>query len=255
MRNPLSIYCFYKDEMESFGVTVPTWLPFLEGGGELVLVDTGSTDRSPEFAAALAASPMCYERYVTVRVEKRPWPDPMNWAAITQQAMDLCSRPWALRLDADEKLEGDPKALASVLKNLENLNRAQTEHFADGTYVLEGTIPVAMSGICVFLHEPETGVEQYRSRLHRHGWTWKYRIDPVPVPPPGEEGGVFMLLQNWICRVIHTRASIRPEALARAEGVLALAERLDGPLDAMARAHYQNAIDRARIYGKKEGEV
>ncbi|MCK9355572.1 MAG: hypothetical protein M0R22_00255 [Dehalococcoidia bacterium] len=254
MSNLLSIYCFYKNELESFGVTVPTWLPFLEGGGELVLVDTGSSDRSREWAGALAASPQVAAAGISVKSMGAPWPDPMNWAAITQQTMDLCSRPWRLRLDADEKLEGDPKALASVLRNLEQLAVDQGHSARDGL-LMPGTCPVALSGLCVFLHEPETGVEQYRSRLHRAGWTWKYRIDPVPVPPPGEEGGVFMLLQNWICRVIHTRASIRPDALARAEGVLELAEQLDGPLDGPAQVHYQNAIDRARIYGKKEGEI
>ena len=95
----------------------------------------------------------------------------------------------------------------------------------------------------------------HAARLHRGAWTWRYRIDPAPAPPAGEEGGVFLMLQDWICSVIHTRASIRPEALARMEGIYELAQRLDGPLDAMAEAHYHNGIERVRQWAKKEGEA
>jgi hypothetical protein len=247
MSRLLSLYCFFKDEIKTLPETVPTWLPFLDGGGELVLVDTGSTDASPEWAVEVARS--CPAGLgIDVRLERLPWPDPLNWAEITQQTMALCSRPWRMRLDADEKLAGDPRALTSVLANMEHLARLQDQHNA---FRVNGTIPVAVGGILVGLFEPETGVHQYRSRLHRGPWTWHYRIDPVPVPPVGEEGSVFLLLQDWVCHVIHTRASIRPEALARMEGVYELAQRLDGPLDAMAEAHYRNGIERVELWGKK----
>jgi glycosyltransferase involved in cell wall biosynthesis len=247
MSNLLSIYCFYKDELAIFPETVPTWLPFLAGGGELVLVDTGSSDGSPEWAAEVARSKP-EGLGIDVRCEKLPWPEPLDWASITAQTMALCSRSWRMRLDADEKLGGDPRALASVLKNMEHLARLQDQH---KDFIVDGAIPVAIGGLALGLYEPETGIHQYRSRLHRGPWRWRYRIDPAPVPPEGEEGGVFLLLQDWICHVVHTRASIRPEALARMEGVLELARRLDGPLDAMTEAHYQNGIDRVKEWSKK----
>lgn len=247
MSNLLSIYCFYKNERDVFPETIPTWLPFLADGGELVLVDTGSTDDSWAFCEEVARS--CPEGAgVTVRLERLPWPDPLDWAGITAQTMNLCSRPWRLRLDADEKLGGIPSAFDSVLRNLEHLARLQDQHAA---FNVSGSIPVALGGLCMGLFEPETGVHQYRSRCHRGAWRWRYRIDPAPVPPEGEEGGVFLLLQDWICHVIHTRASIRPEALARMEGVYELAQRLDGPLDAKAEAHYRNGIERVKEWAKK----
>jgi glycosyltransferase involved in cell wall biosynthesis len=250
----ISIYCFFKNEEALFPVTVPTWLPFAD---ELVLVDTGSTDGSLAWARGLSAAP---PDGVKVRVEQLPWPDPMNWALITKQTMDLCSLPWRLRIDADEKLAGDPRALRSVLNNFEKLVKLQER--ADFAYqaVRHGCFeepqyrPVAVGGLLLALSEPETGYTCWRSRLHRADWGWRYRIDPAPVPPEGQEGGVFLLLQNWICNTIHTRASIRPEALARAEGVLELAERLDGPLDPQTRAHYVEAVERARKYGQKGTE-
>lgn len=258
MSKLLSIYCFLKNERDVLPETLPTWLPFLAGGGELVLVDTGSDDGSWEFCEEVARS--CpFGAGINVRLERLPWPEPLNWALITEQTMNLCSRSWRMRLDADEKLAGDPSALASVLRNMEFLcgwqdlgyrSRRLDAAFADEP----PPIPVALGGLLLGLYEPETGIHQYRSRLHRGDWTWRYRIDPTPQPPAGEEGGVFLMLQDWICHVIHTRASIRPEALARMEGVYELAKRLDGPLDAMAEAHYQNGIERCRIWGKKEGE-
>ena len=234
MSNLLSIYCFFKNERDVLPEILPTWLPFLAGGGELVLVDTGSTDGSLEFAREVARSRPAGTG-IDVQVHELPWPDPTNWAAITEQVMNLCTRPWRLRIDADEKLAGDPRALESVLNNLETLCVCQEEVRSCGDSIVHvsGSIPVAIGGLLLGLFEPETGVHQYRSRLHRGAWTWRYRIDPAPAPPAGEEGGVFLMLQDWICSVIHTRASIRPEALARMEGIYELAQRLDGPLDAL----------------------
>lgn len=260
MSNLLSIYCFFKNERDVLPLIVPTWLAFLEGGGELVLVDTGSDDGSFEFAEEVARSCPAGTG-IDVQVHKLPWPNPTNWAAITEQCMNLCTRPWRLRIDADEALAGDPKALASVLTNMEHLCRLQEKDWpranAEALYasVRDGAIPVAIGGLLLGIIEPETGVHQYRSRLHRGAWTWRYRIDPAPAPPAGEEGGVFLMLQDWICHVVHTRASIRPEALSRMEGIYELAQELDGPLDAMAEQHYRNGIERCRIWGKKEGEV
>ena len=249
MSKLLSIYCFLKDERAVLPLTLPTWLPFLAEGGELVLVDTGSSDGSLEFAREVQRS--CPAGLgIDVQVLERPWPVPTNWAAITQESMGLCKRRWNLRIDADEALSGDPRAFASVLRNMEGLCNAQEEAFNDGSFS-SGLTPVAVGGLLLGIIEPETGVHQYRSRLHRGAWTWRYRIDPCPVPPAGEEGGVFLLLQDWICHVIHTRASIRPEALARMEGIYELAQRLDGPLDAMAEAHYRNGIERCRIWREK----
>jgi glycosyltransferase involved in cell wall biosynthesis len=246
----ISIYCFLKDEMEVLPRALPTWLPFCD---ELVLVDTGSTDGSLEWIKELERASRenpDWER-PRVRVESLPWPSPADWSLITQQTMDLCAEPWALRIDADETFKGDPAAFRSVMKNMEELCKRQQWAARDG---LISGLPVAVGGVLVWFEEPETGYTCWRSRLHRHrdGWTWRYRLDPTPVPPPGQEGGVFVMLQPWILTVEHLRSSVRGDALKRAEGLMEFVEELDGPQTGLARRHYQDAVDRIKLYGKVE---
>ncbi len=57
--------------------------------GELVVVDTGSTDATVAIAESFGA-----------RVLHRPWQDDFAWAR--NQALDAATRPWALVVDADE---------------------------------------------------------------------------------------------------------------------------------------------------------
>jgi glycosyltransferase involved in cell wall biosynthesis len=57
---------------------------------EIVIVDSGSTDRTAEIAARFGA-----------RFEHSPWP---GFRIQKQIALDRCSQPWVLCLDADEAL-------------------------------------------------------------------------------------------------------------------------------------------------------
>jgi tetratricopeptide (TPR) repeat protein len=58
---------------------------------EVVVVDTGSTDRTPEIARALDA-----------RVYDAPWRD--DFAAARNAALDRCRGEWILYIDADERV-------------------------------------------------------------------------------------------------------------------------------------------------------
>ena len=59
---------------------------------EICIVDTGSTDRTLEIAAAFAA-----------RVVQRPWRNDFAWAR--NEALALATKRWILVLDADEELD------------------------------------------------------------------------------------------------------------------------------------------------------
>lgn len=68
--------------------------------GEVVLVDSGSTDGTAEFAASLG-----------VRVVQQPW---LGYARQKNLAIGEAREPWVLLLDADEWLE--PPAIASLVE-------------------------------------------------------------------------------------------------------------------------------------------
>jgi tetratricopeptide (TPR) repeat protein len=64
---------------------------------EMVVVDTGSTDRTPELAEALGA-----------RVSEFPWCD--DFAAARNVALERCRGRWILYIDADEAVRPEPDA-------------------------------------------------------------------------------------------------------------------------------------------------
>ncbi len=69
-------------------------MPLVRGGrGEIIVLDSGSTDRTLEFAASFGA-----------KIFHEPW---KGFAAQKNSAIDKASGDWILQLDADEALEPD----------------------------------------------------------------------------------------------------------------------------------------------------
>jgi glycosyltransferase involved in cell wall biosynthesis len=84
---------------------LPRCLASLRGlVSEIVIVDSGSTDRTRDLAVEAGA-----------RVEARPWP---GYVAQKNTALALASQPWALNLDADEEVS--PELAASIRGLLAN---------------------------------------------------------------------------------------------------------------------------------------
>ena len=74
-----------------------------DGQGEIVIVDSGSTDRTLEIARARGA-----------KVFVEPW---KGFAAQKNSAMDKASGDWVLQLDADEALEPElTEEIAAALR-------------------------------------------------------------------------------------------------------------------------------------------
>jgi tetratricopeptide (TPR) repeat protein len=131
---------------------------------EVVVVDTGSADRTRAVAAGLGA-----------RVFDIPWPD--SFAAARNAALDRAEGAWAFRLDCDERLEpGSREELRALLAGLP----------AEST-----DPPVAFGVRC--RHEPAGGpaVELDEARLfpNRPDVRWRYRVHEQVAPSVLALGG------------------------------------------------------------------
>ena len=88
----ISVVIITKNEESNLPKTLESVLPLVrDGKGEIIVVDSGSTDRTLEIAKAYSAKIFC-----------EPW---KGFAAQKNSAMEKASCDWLLQLDADEALE------------------------------------------------------------------------------------------------------------------------------------------------------
>ena len=88
----LSVVLITQNEERNLLRTLESVMPLVrDGGGEIIVVDSGSTDRTVEIAQSYGA-----------RVFVEAW---KGFAAQKNSAMDKASIDWILQLDADEALE------------------------------------------------------------------------------------------------------------------------------------------------------
>jgi glycosyltransferase involved in cell wall biosynthesis len=100
----LSVAIITHNEEANIRRTLESVLPLVgDGRGEVIVVDSGSTDRTVEIARALGA-----------KVWSEPW---KGFAAQKSSAIDKASGEWVLSLDADESLEGDAERLIEQAMN------------------------------------------------------------------------------------------------------------------------------------------
>jgi glycosyltransferase involved in cell wall biosynthesis len=96
----LSVVLITQDEEANLPRTLESVMPLVgDGQGEIVVVDSGSTDRTLEIAGSFGA-----------KIFNEPW---KGFAAQKNSAMDKASGDWVLQLDADEALEPE---LASEIR-------------------------------------------------------------------------------------------------------------------------------------------
>jgi len=84
---PVSVYVITKNEEENIVNLLDNLLNF----SEVIIVDSGSSDRTLEFA----------EAYPNTKVSFNQWP---GFGEQKAHALSLCTFPWVLNLDADESL-------------------------------------------------------------------------------------------------------------------------------------------------------
>src|SRR5262245_373880 len=94
MRTPIGLCVIVKNEEAN----LPACLASSAGlFAEVIVVDTGSTDRPRELAAQAGAS-----------VHDFPWCD--DFAAARNESLRHATAPWIFWLDADERLDDDNRA-------------------------------------------------------------------------------------------------------------------------------------------------
>ena len=121
--------------------------------GEMVVVDTGSTDDSKAIALALGA-----------RVHDFKWSD--SFADARNASLDLCQAPWIFWLDADEWL--DPENQARFKALIEQLPEENTAYLMNQVSEQENAEELAVSQARFFRNAP--------------GLRWRYRVHEQILP-------------------------------------------------------------------------
>ena len=91
MKHLISVCMIVRDEQENIADCLRSVLPYV---AEVIVVDTGSEDDTPQIAAELGA-----------RVFAHPWND--DFSAARNAALERASQPTILVLDADERFDAD----------------------------------------------------------------------------------------------------------------------------------------------------
>ncbi len=94
---PLSVAIIARDEAQN----LPACLASVSFAEQIVVVDSGSTDATAQIAKSFGCE-----------VYDEPW---RGFSAQKQFAIDRCTRPWVLLLDADERV---PPATESVIRGI-----------------------------------------------------------------------------------------------------------------------------------------
>jgi glycosyltransferase involved in cell wall biosynthesis len=159
----LSVVIITYNEEANLGRTLESVQPLVSNGkGEIIVVDSGSTDRTVEVAKSFAA-----------RVFIEEW---KGYAAQKNSAIDKAIGDWVLSLDADEEVDRDlQQALGDTVEGLERVAALKQANAHDLTvedarsdveYHINTILDGGFSGLWV----PRKN--QFLGRWLRHGGFW-----------------------------------------------------------------------------------
>jgi tetratricopeptide (TPR) repeat protein len=139
-----SLTMIVRDEERNLAACLGPVAPLFD---EVVVVDTGSGDRTREVAASFGA-----------RVFDVPWSD--DFAAARNAALDRVTGAWAFRLDADDRL--DPPEVERLRTLLTTLPAAPVGFTVRYTHDRPGE-PVSLDEVRLFPNRPDV---RWRYRVH-----------------------------------------------------------------------------------------
>jgi glycosyltransferase involved in cell wall biosynthesis len=159
----LSVVIITYNEEANLGRTLESVQPLVSNGkGEVIVVDSGSTDRTVEVAKSFAA-----------RVFIEEW---KGYAAQKNSAIDKAIGDWVLSLDADEEVDRDlQQALGDTVEGMERVAALKQANAHDLTvedarsdveYHINTILDGGFSGLWV----PRKN--QFLGRWLRHGGFW-----------------------------------------------------------------------------------
>jgi glycosyltransferase involved in cell wall biosynthesis len=139
---------------------------------EIIIVDTGSTDRTPEIAALFGA-----------KVVDFPWVE--SFAAARNEALRHATRAWIFWMDADDRLD--------------EANRGRLRELFSG--LKPDNVAYAMKCLCRAEPGSETGtvVDHIRLFPNHAKIRWQYRVHEQILPAVRPLGGAV----RWSEVVIH----------------------------------------------------
>jgi len=175
--NQVSLCIMAKNEEANIARAIKSAFPIVD---EVVVCDTGSTDKTVEIAKSLGA-----------KVVEFPWDIPtQGFAEPRNKAIRACTKPWILRLDADEMVPRDQlmnvwklaqvEAVDAYLFPIRNYQENPYEKGWDAKWVLSETLRMFINDERVFytrlIHE------DIDDSLVELGKTRKVNIVRTPVP-------------------------------------------------------------------------
>ena len=160
----LSVVIITHNEEANIGRTLESVRPLVsDGKGEIIVVDSGSTDRTVEIAKSFGAK---------VFVEE--W---KGYAAQKNSAIDKATGDWILSLDADEELDLDlQRSLSDTLESLQRVDDLGQQENAHELTVLDARSDLEYH-IGVKLNSDFRGLwiprkNEFLGRWVRHGGFW-----------------------------------------------------------------------------------
>jgi glycosyltransferase involved in cell wall biosynthesis len=156
----LSVVIITFNEERNLGRTLESVKPLVaDGKGEVIVVDSGSTDRTIAIAKSFGAK---------VYVEE--W---KGFAAQKNSTLDKAIGDWILSLDADEELDAQlQEALRDLLESLGRLSALGKQTDPDQHDIAEGTSPPVSIPHADFSGLYITRKNEFLGRWIKHGGFW-----------------------------------------------------------------------------------
>jgi glycosyltransferase involved in cell wall biosynthesis len=160
----LSVVLITHNEEANLARTLESVRPLVrDGQGEIIVVDSGSTDRTLEIAKSFGA-----------KISVETW---KGYAAQKNSAIEKATGEWILSLDADEELDGQlQQSIASTLEGLKRIDALEHETDVD-SFFMEGAQAEVAEYIGVKAGRDLVGFwmarnNEFLGRWIKHGGFW-----------------------------------------------------------------------------------
>jgi glycosyltransferase involved in cell wall biosynthesis len=164
LRVTLSVVLISYNEEANLGRTLESVRPLVrDGQGEIIVVDSGSTDHSVKIAKSFGA-----------RVFVEPW---KGYAGQKNSAIEKASGEWILSLDADEEIDAQlQQALATTLESLKRVEMLRQQSDIH-PFMMEDAQSEVADSLDVKAEQNLAGVwiarkNEFLGRWIKHGGFW-----------------------------------------------------------------------------------
>ena len=151
---------------------------------EIIITDTGSTDRTIEIAKSFGAT-----------VIEREWRNDFAWAR--NQSLELATKRWIIALDADEELTEASKPVLRKLRDVPAYREAIWVRFLNQSDDYKGTGAMSHALVRIFPNDPEI---RYRGLIHEFP---SFNNDPNGLQ--GAIAPIEIVHHGYMSEIVHQR--------------------------------------------------